>query len=110
MQSRGFKVSLHKDSAEQKALNQLMAPKGLFELIQDEYTHRNGLGLSRIDRIYSNFGQAAQLDHRVECRALQWPAATVSAHKPLLFSCRAPKGRPSGATQLDPKTINDPNW
>jgi hypothetical protein len=59
VQSRDLIVSLHRDSTEQKAFNQLIVAKGLFELAQDEYSHRNGTGLSRIDRIYTNFGQAA---------------------------------------------------
>jgi hypothetical protein len=54
--------------------------KDLFDLQQHDFTHRSGTGLSRIDRIYCNFGAALQLDHQVYCEALGWPPSLTSAH------------------------------
>ncbi len=44
--------------------------RGLFELAQHEFTHRSRTGISRIDRVYCNFGPAMQLDHQAHCEPL----------------------------------------
>ena len=86
-----------------------MDPQGLFELTQEEFTHRSATGLSKIDRVYSNYGSATQLDHHIDCTALQWPEPWVSAHRPLLFSCRAPKDKQSDSTFINDKVLDDPS-
>ena len=101
--------SSYRDAAEHKDFRALMDPKGIFELTQDEFTHRSATGLSKIDRVYSNFGSATQLDHHINCTALQWPEPWVSAHRPLLFSCRAPKDKQVGTTYIDDKVLDDPS-
>jgi hypothetical protein len=65
---------------------------------------------SRREGHLGRFGPATQLDHQIACRALRWPATSVSAHRPLLFSCKAPAKKRTGTCQLDSRTINDPTW
>jgi exonuclease III len=82
-------TSGYRDGEEYKSFCSLMAPLGIFELSQDEFTHKTSSGVSKIDRVYTNYGPAMQLDHMIDCTALPWPEPYISAHRPLLFSCRA---------------------
>ena len=82
----------------------------LFELSQEEFTHRSGPGISRIDRIFCNYAPAAQLDHIVHCEALPWPPPRVSAHRPLVFGCRPAVDYPADAVHLDDRILEHPDW
>jgi exonuclease III len=99
-----------RDAAEQKDFCNLMETKGIFELTQDEYTHKTTSGLSKIDRVYVNYGPAIQLDHQIDCSALPWPEVWVSAHRPLMFSCRPPMDKNPDNIYIEEKVLDDPGW
>ena len=103
-------TTLRMDIAETSLFKELLSPKRVFELEQDDLTHRSSTGSSRLDRIYANYNPAQQLDHQILCTTLPWPDPGVSAHRPVLGSCKAPRDKDQSAFFLDEATVHDPQW
>jgi exonuclease III len=100
----------HQTAEEEDFRVKVGTPFQTFEMEQDDYTHRSGLGTSRIDRIYINFDASRQLDHTVACVALPWPATEVSAHRPLLFHLTPPRQRQQDFPYIPDYIVDHADW
>ena len=98
------------NSEEQDFQNRVATPHRLVELEQAEFTHRSSTGLSRLDRIYVNMPPSHQLDHVIQCAALEWPTADISAHRPICFTLRPQKKQPDGHRPLPVGISRHADW
>ena len=100
-----------RQSAEHEHFCRATAHAQLFEMDQEDFTHRSSIGTSRLDRVYANYPVSFQLDRRIMCQALAWPdSPLVSTHRPVAFSCTSAPESAQSTVQLQATVLVEPTW